>query len=777
MKKILVQLQSILNRIHASAGNPSGAMQHTLKGGATDPRIELWKPWHPFPNVKDFRVEVSGWDELFMQYGIRRREEPGRLVFNKYKNKPVNRFVEHQILRMNKADDRTYWIIADHLMKRSNVWFLLSVKHIFKRWHRELPFDMLLRWRKQYRELAHKEFKDIDFRRVYQKKKNGKWRPLGVPRPVWRIYLHTLNQFLVKRLESRISNTQHGFRPGKGTLTAWKHILEHVIQAKYIFEYDYKGFFDNLSISFISRVLRAHRVPGHWISMIEMLNKSIPILAKRDLIDETPDRRYPLTGSLGPNPNRLDGQVYEVSYQVQTSFGPVTQYEKLLLKNGKWVFADYPNVPIPDNWQKDWDPKDIVEVSNIKMTNMQDPSKTHGNYIFSGQYSPTKTHGVPQGSPTSPFLSILALDAAMKVVEGTNKLEYADDGILYGETPLQFPRSITMQEANIRMAPEKSTWVKYDGKWLKPLKFLGLEYDGDKDLLRASTRNGSTLEYDKASLLEAIEAGYFPHLDGYTKHTTRKGNWEQFVRSKFAGFLMARLYNGSWNQEELWQSFELSFHTGSWVWRYKKWASWIHQPYYLPKGDTPWEKYTKRQKLNAIREGNATKLTVFNSTSLAILSTLEAFRIAEGKTPRTPLLREEGTPKAPKAKEDPTIEAFLQATGKKGKTWAKSSYHAKMNINRWMGAFCGSPAAFTSFMEHEYDRMAPFTKYSREESYSHWWNKYLRRKGTQIQAVLERGNGLIKETTQLLNQLNNEANVNRAHRHNLYSRGCYVLTT
>lgn len=98
------------------------------------------------------------------------------------------------------------------------------------------------------------------------------------------------------------------------------------------------------------------------------------------------------------------------------------------------------------------------------MTNMQDPSKTHGNYIFSGQYSPTKTHGVPQGSPTSPFLSILALDAAMKVVEGTNKLEYADDGILYGETPLQFPRSITMQEANIRMAPEKSTWVKYDGK-------------------------------------------------------------------------------------------------------------------------------------------------------------------------------------------------------------------------------------------------------------------------------------------------------------------------
>jgi len=37
--------------------------------------------------------------------------------------------------------------------------------------------------------------------------------------------------------------------------------------------------------------------------------------------------------------------------------------------------------------------------------------------------------------------------------------------------------------------------VKWEGKWIKPLKFLGLEYDGKQ--FSAQTRKGSKLEMDE----------------------------------------------------------------------------------------------------------------------------------------------------------------------------------------------------------------------------------------------------------------------------------------
>lgn len=72
------------------------------------------------------------------------------------------------------------------------------------------------------RRIAAEEYTSLDYKRVYIPKEFGKWRPLGVPKPAYRIYLHMLNQVLVKFLDQggHLHEAQHGFRPNRGTMTA-----------------------------------------------------------------------------------------------------------------------------------------------------------------------------------------------------------------------------------------------------------------------------------------------------------------------------------------------------------------------------------------------------------------------------------------------------------------------------------------------------------------------------------------------------------------------------
>ena len=74
---------------------------------------------------------------------------------------------------------------------------------------------------------------------------------------------------------------------------------------------------------------------------------------------------------------------------------------------------------------------------------------------------------------------------------------YADDGLV-------FPRDsqnvkVEDLDRGIKQNIEKSGWIKRDGKWLKPLKFLGLELvagtEVDPAMIRAKTRKGSTKVY------------------------------------------------------------------------------------------------------------------------------------------------------------------------------------------------------------------------------------------------------------------------------------------
>lgn len=291
----------------------------------------------------------------------------------------------------------------------------------------------------------------------------------------------------------RFRDSQHGFRPGRGTLTAWRHILKDVVKSKDIYEFDLKGFFDSINLDYIAMQMTKDLVPHNIVKLFYYINTCACTVKP---------------------PYRLN----EFEHMM-----------KALIHKGSYDEVVMHPRPI--------------------------------SYMY-------RVRGVPQGAPTSPTLSLLALHESIFDRPGINTVMYADDGLYHGDlsnTPLITPNSGTVS-ANISYNFRKSGWVKKDGKWIKPLKFLGLVYDGEKGTLTASTRKGSELIFDEMDLVQAWDMQEKNLSESWRSRKWRdKYTFEDLAKSKLFGFIQSRLYQGSWNMEGYEQSFDLTFNKGSYV--------------------------------------------------------------------------------------------------------------------------------------------------------------------------------------------------------------------
>lgn len=445
----------------------------------------------------------------------------------KYENHRCNRYMEHQLIRMRKANAILYWTIAMNLIKRSNVFFIICLNKIFPKWHRELKLNFVIAIAVATRKIFANVNSKLDINRVYIKKANGSLRPLGVPSPAWRIYLHMWNQLIVYWLESRnlFHPSQHGYRPRRGTVTAWKEILTNVIHQPDIFEFDLKGFFDSVNLHYSREKLIEKGIPGFIANYLFYLN-TCPINIRKSHLTE-----------------------------------------------------DYENT---------------IKRTLHRGASFWDILKTP---VSIGNYGAPK--GVPQGAPTSPVLAALCLEGSIldRWPSNIKTLMYADDGLYsgnIGSTPLITPNT-GMVKANISFNLNKSHWIKKEGKWLKELKFLGLVYNPWTGKLRASTRNGATLEFDKELMFDELHQRSlseiaFENSDQYMEYRDRE-SWERWIGEKMWGWAQNRLYNDSWSLGDYFQDFQITGVKDSW---YKKQTH--------------------------------TKVTVFNSSSFAAKDLLEIMK-------------------------------------------------------------------------------------------------------------------------------------------------------
>ena len=89
--------------------------------------------------------------------------------------------------------------------------------------------------------------------RLYIRKKNGKFRSLGIPAITDRIIQEIIRMALEPQVEVKFEPTNYGFRPSRGCHDALTRIMKNIIPGNWswVFEGDFKACFDTLKHKFI----------------------------------------------------------------------------------------------------------------------------------------------------------------------------------------------------------------------------------------------------------------------------------------------------------------------------------------------------------------------------------------------------------------------------------------------------------------------------------------------------------------------------------------------
>jgi hypothetical protein len=225
-----------------------------------------WKYSFPrFPNISKFEIILGYFNPLLLAFGLASRL-PGEIRTETNRNRRFNRYLlfSQVLLFRHLHDPKRYWSIVARLVQRSNLYVIGCMHLIDKNWYRKLTyrqFKELLRNIDLIRGRVNGQMSPyMSYHRTYIPKGTDSFRPLGVPTKAWRVYLNMLLHPLVIKID--LDNSQHGFRPGRGTLTAWKSVLKDVLPSPHIYEFDLKQCFPSISLPRLEYNLREiHKIP------------------------------------------------------------------------------------------------------------------------------------------------------------------------------------------------------------------------------------------------------------------------------------------------------------------------------------------------------------------------------------------------------------------------------------------------------------------------------------------------------------------------------------
>jgi len=497
------------------------------------------------PNVSEFNTHRTGIHEYAAVYGIEKVRRDIEVV--KLNKGSPNRYLERiaftltkyavngQVCEYNKLSEITqrksiaFRVLA--LNRTIDDWFTLPIKKLDKIW----------------RSLSHicrTNSSELKYKRVWIDKKPGDYaRPLGVPTPAWRCWSYMKMDHLERFYKGTgsLQPWQHGGRSGVGVLSCYKQLIPRMIAENTIYEFDIKGFFDNISHKVIIDKIRTSlgKAESKWV---EGILTSKPYTYK---LPETPspsesDRAYWFKG--------------EWEQQIPLFGNPywfkVVQLDPQTVNSANWkdtIELTKKLMPFIANPLVQLNGKTYLYIATDKL-----PTMPYGQARDSLKGLGLQGKGVPQGLGTSPFLSTFITDTYLYEL-GTDRkalIMYMDDGILFARNKAEMEKTITrlkelLNAIGLEIAPEKSRYVKVDNKWLDSVKFLGLRFLPEENTIMSDTRGGTKIrfpmnaEWDDVKTLAVMNSSSVSNIREKYDRLINTTAYEAGLRYGFLGCLIA----------------------------------------------------------------------------------------------------------------------------------------------------------------------------------------------------------------------------------------------
>jgi len=492
------------------------------------------------PNVSEFNTQRLGVHEYAAMYGvekIRRSTE----VIKLHKGQP-NRYLERVAYTLSKYGMESkvseYNKLSETVQRKSIAFRVLALNRTMDSWF-TLPIKKLDKIWRSLSSICRTNSSKVEFKRVWIDKKPGDYaRPLGVPTPAWRCWSYMKMDHLERfyKASGALAPWQHGGRSGVGVLSCYKQLIPRITTENTIYEFDIKGFFDNIKHDvIIQRIKETLYTPmSRWVEGVlnskptkytlppieedlavkTLMNKPLysPAAGIQELVYDdynlwrVPEEEFKVISSA-----EADRLMKEEGYQIGNPLD-IDSFGSFIDDDGQFglfqeVGGDQPLFTPEMNIKEDYKEAMTGKVIDTmvmepfltrsfnKEFTEQDRAQGRDSWKDLGQ----EGRGVPQGLGTSPFLSTFMTDLTLNNLKD-NIIMYMDDGILFARNKAEMEKLISilkgcLDSIGLEIAPEKSKYVKIDGKWVESLKFLGLRYLPEEDCFMSDTRSGTKIKF------------------------------------------------------------------------------------------------------------------------------------------------------------------------------------------------------------------------------------------------------------------------------------------
>lgn len=398
--------------------------------------------------------------------------------FNKYAVKQTERLDRWASIGLSEGEK--FEKLSKIISTKSKVFKIHMLRNGVKDWNKLSDMQKLRTYAKAEK-LIRMGKMEFNYKRILIPKPNSvELRPLAVAdkgtRVVAKWYLELFKIWIDPSKEEAFNDYQFGGIAKRNTAQAWDRIWKSIKEKKFIFEFDLAKCFDSIDHSAVECFLIGgfprfliNYILGCVYSNTDQINlqqrqkeKEIVTLANKTIPSEITRDLIPWTSKLANwiKSSKSD-DVYEHIHKSEQK-----AYKKWMEQYGSWEQREQQK-----QRRKQWN---LWEKPDIHEENRPNDK------------------GIPQGWAFSPMIANILL--AHQLPQNTSNVLYLDDGLIAAndKDSLRINQTIArLKSQGLTMKAVGSGLVRENGRWIKPLKFLGIKLQDGKDWSN-ETRSGKS---------------------------------------------------------------------------------------------------------------------------------------------------------------------------------------------------------------------------------------------------------------------------------------------